>query len=163
MEFHENIKGKKTGKEMCHALYDFLMKLNIEEKTQALIQVFKEENLLDKVNEYRQIWDAIVDIMDQIAEVINEDKIDSEVFGRILKSGFEEYELGLIPPAIDQILVSSVQRIRSHDIKALYIVGVNDGVFPGAIADEGILTDLERESLRENGLELAKDTKSLAF
>lgn len=163
IEFHGNIKGKKTGKEMSHALYDFLMQLNIEEKTQSLIEMFKEENLLDKVNEYRQIWDVIVDIMDQIAEVINEDKVDSEVFGRILKSGFEEYELGLIPPAIDQILVSSVQRIRSHDIKALYIVGVNDGVFPGAIVDEGILTDLERESLRINGLELAKDTKSLAF
>ncbi|KAJ52941.1 ATP-dependent helicase/nuclease subunit B [Clostridium tetanomorphum] len=161
--FHENIREKKTAREMCTALYDFLSSINIEKKIQNWIEKFKESDRLDKVNEYSQIWNIIVELMDQIVEVMAEEKLDFDIFGKLLKNGFEEYELGLIPPALDQILVSSVDRLRSHDIKALYIVGVNDGIFPRAISAEGVLSDIERENLRSKGLELAKDTKSKSF
>lgn len=162
-EFHENIKNKKNAKEMCTALYDFLNSISVPEKIEAWIEKFREEDRLDKVNEFNQIWNIVVELMDQIVEVMGEEKLDSNIFGKLLKNGFEEYEVGLIPPALDQVLVSSIQRLRSHDIKALYIVGVNDGIFPGVINSEGILTDMERENLRSNGLELAKDTRARAF
>lgn len=162
-QFHENIRDKKTAREMCTALYDFLNSINVPEKITTWIEKFKEEDRLDKVNEFNQIWNIVVELMDQIVEVMGEEKLDANIFGKLLKNGFEEYEVGLIPPALDQVLVSSIQRLRSHDIKALYIVGVNDGIFPGAISSEGILTDMERENLRLKGLELAKDTKARAF
>ncbi|PRR78308.1 ATP-dependent helicase/deoxyribonuclease subunit B [Clostridium liquoris] len=161
--FHENIKGKKTAREMCTALYDFLSSINVPEKIQGWIEGFKQEDRLDKVNEYNQIWNIIVELMDQIVEVMGDEKLDSNIFAKLLKNGFEEYKLGLIPPALDQVLVSSIQRLRSHDIKALYVIGANDGIFPSVMNSEGILTDMERESLRSKGVELAKDTKNKAF
>ncbi|WP_125151978.1 helicase-exonuclease AddAB subunit AddB [Clostridium rectalis] len=162
-QFHEEIKNTNTIKNMCRALYSFLNKVNIQEKIQVWINDFIKKDRLDKVSEYNQIWNIIVDILDQMVEVIGNEKLDSEVFGNILKSGFSEYELGLIPPSIDQVLVSSIDRLRSHDILGLYIIGANDGIFPGAINDEGILTDMERDILRLKGVEIAKDTKSKAF
>ena len=44
-------------------------------------------------------------------------------------------------------------------LRVLYIVGVNDGVLPSANKEEGIISDRERNLLREIGVELASDTK----
>lgn len=163
IEFHNNIKGEITPKKMCLELYNFLEKMNISSKIESWIKYFKERNRLDKINEYKQIWDVAIGLMEQLVEVMKEEKLNSRTLENIFKSGFEQYELGIIPPSLDQVLVSSTKRLRSHEIKALYIVGTNDGVFPSVLDENGILSDLERENLRETGLEVAKDTKSTAF
>ena len=65
----------------------------------------------------------------------------------------------MIPPSLDQVLVGSVERSKSHEIRALYILGANDGVFPADGGEEGILLDREREALNHAGMELASDTE----
>jgi len=60
----------------------------------------------------------------------------------------------LIPASLDQVLVGSLERSRSHEIKALYILGANDGVFPPAVMEEGILSDQDRAVLNNAGLNL---------
>lgn len=82
---------------------------------------------------------------------------------KILQTGLSEYEIGLIPPTLDQVMVGSITRLRSHNINTLYIVGVNDGIFPSPLKEEGILSDDDRKFLGDKGLEIAKDTKSIAF
>jgi helicase-exonuclease AddAB, AddB subunit len=158
-----NIKGRKKGIQMCEGLYGFLCELNIPQKVEQWIEEFKEIGELDKGNEYSQIWDIVVEVLDQIVEVIGEQTLSMDAFANILSTGFKEYEVGVIPPALDQVLVGSITRIKSHDVSALFIIGVNDGIFPAVIPPEGVLTDNDRESLKERGMEIAKDTKSRAF
>ncbi|MDW8802021.1 helicase-exonuclease AddAB subunit AddB [Clostridium sp. A1-XYC3] len=158
-----SIKGRKRGRESCEGLYRFLCNLGIPEKVQGWIEEFKEAGELDKANEYNQIWDIVVDMLDQIVEIVGDEIVSVDLFSKILSTGFKEYEIGVIPPAIDQVLVGSVTRLKSHEINALYIIGVNDGVFPAVIPAEGVLSDSDREGLRERGLEIVKDTKSRAF
>ena len=158
-----NIRGRKKGTQMCEGLYEFLCQLNIPQKVEQWIEEFKEIGELDKANEYSQIWDIIIDVLDQIVEVIGEESLSMDVFAKILSAGFKEYAVGVIPPALDQVLVGSITRLKSHDVSALYIIGVNDGIFPAAIPAEGVLTDSDRENLKERGMEIAKDTRSRAF
>lgn len=161
--FHLELKKSKTVKRFCEALYNFLIDTNTGEKLQYWIEEFKKQGDLDKANSYGQIWNIVIEVLDQIVEVLGEDKISIDEFSKILSSGFEQYEIGLIPPALDQILVSSVYRLKSHEIKALFLLGVNDGIFPTGKIDEGILNDSDRIILRENGIELANNTKENAF
>lgn len=163
MNLASNIKGRKKGRQMCGGLYEFLCELNIPQKIEAWIKEFKDTGELDRGNEYSQIWDIVIEVLDQIVEVIGDESLSMDTFAKILSTGFKEYEVGVIPPSIDQVLVGSITRLKSHDISALYIIGVNDGVFPAIIPAEGVLTDNDRESLKERGMELAKDTRSRAF
>lgn len=163
LKLSENIKGKKTGKQMCEGLYNFLCELKIPEKVEALIMEFRNASKLDKANEYSQIWNIVVDILDQIAVAIGDEFIGINLFSEVLTNGFSQYKIGVIPASLDQVLVSSVTRLRSHDVRILYIVGVNDGIFPASIPVDGIFTDEDRDELREKGVELAKDTRSRAF
>ena len=54
--------------------------------------------------------------------------------------------------------MGDVDRSRSHKVKAIFIIGLNDGVFPSVNKDEGFLNDSDREILKQDGIELAKGT-----
>ncbi len=157
--FREKIKGRRKAAEICTALFDFLGEIGVPQRIDGLIRYFAGSGELDKVNEYRQVWNIVMEVLTQVVEVTGEDLLGIGRFGEILAAGFEEYSIGLIPPALDQVLVGSIERSKSHEIKALFILGVNEGVFPAAVSEEGILTDAERARLEGLGVQLAKDSK----
>ncbi|EJO5349236.1 helicase-exonuclease AddAB subunit AddB [Clostridium botulinum] len=159
----KSLKSKDTAKGLCEGLYEFLCNIDLQDKIQNIIENFKTQGEVEKASEYNQIWNIVMEVLDQIVEVIGEEKISIKEFFKILETGFSEYEIGLIPPTLDQVIVGSITRLRSHNINTLYIVGVNDGVFPAPLKDEGILSDDDRQFLEDKGLEIAKDTKSTAF
>ncbi|MDF2881507.1 MAG: ATP-dependent helicase [Clostridiaceae bacterium] len=161
--FHSELKKSKTAKKLCEVLYNFLIGNSTGDKLQLWIEQFKTQHELDKANAYRQIWNIVMEVLDQVAEILGEDKINIDEFSKVLHAGFQQYEIGLIPPALDQILVSSVYRLKSHEIKALFLLGVNDGIFPKGKNEEGILNDSDRIMLRESGMELGNNTKEDAF
>ncbi len=138
-------KRKNTAKEFCEVLYEFLYDINLSDKIQGMIEEFKLEGDIEKASEYNQIWNIVMEVLEQIVEVIGKEKISLKEFFKVLQTGFSEYEIGLIPPALDQVIVGSITRLRSHNISILYIVGVNDGIFPTTLKEEGILNDDDRQ------------------
>lgn len=158
-----DIKGRRNGREKCLGLYNFLCSIEIPQKVENIIKSFKEESRIDKANEYTKIWDLVVYIMDQIVNTVGDEVFSVSTFGKVLVSGFSEYEIGVIPASLDQVTVGDISRIRSHDVKALYIVGASDGVFPPCESYDGIFTDGDREELMEHGVELREGTRYRAF
>ena len=163
VNFSKKLWGRKNTREICTALFEFLDEIMVTDSIEQWIKVFKKEGKQELVNEYSKIWNLIMELMDQMVEVLGEEVLSTEQFIKILSTGFGEHKMGFIPPSLDQVIVSSVERLKSHNIKYLYIVGVNDGVFPSASRDEGLLTDSDRLRLREENIELAMDTKAQAF
>lgn len=163
LQFREKTKGRRKAREICTALYELLCDIGVPERIENRIEEFKSEGELGLAGEYGQIWNIVMEVFDQIVDVLGEESIGIERFGNVLAIGFGEYKLGLIPPALDQVLVGSVERSKNHEISTLYILGVNDGVFPAASKVEGILSDADRDSLRSLGIELAQDTRARAF
>lgn len=161
--FFEELTKTKSSKDYCTKLFQFLEGNHLFEKLEGYINTFKEKGDLDNANEYSQVWNVIIDVLDQIVEVLGEEEISVDEFSKILLIGFSQYSAGIIPPSLDQVTLGSVDRMRSHDIKALYVLGVNDGVFPKAQNDEGVLNDRDRDSLKTLGIELGTGTRAKAF
>jgi ATP-dependent helicase/nuclease subunit B len=162
-KLHQGLKGKKNALEQCEALYQFLCDIEAPQRIEQLVTAFKEEKQLNLANEYGQIWNILMDVLDQIVEVMKEESLSLDKLCDLLAAGFEEYKIGLIPPALEQVVVGSIERTKSHHIRALFVIGTNEGVFPAAIKDDGMLTDSDRITLAAQGVELAKDTTSRAF
>ncbi|MEA4825220.1 MAG: helicase-exonuclease AddAB subunit AddB [Clostridium sp.] len=163
MKFGSKLKGKKKAEEICLALYNFLCEVGANETIESWVDKFKEEGNQALAKEYSQIWNMVIELLDQVVEIFKEDKLELKEFVKIISLGFGEHKMGLIPPSLDEILVSDVERVRTHAVKLLYIVGVNDGIFPAVSKDEGILTDADRDRLRKMDIEIAEDTKSKTF
>ncbi|MCJ7688914.1 MAG: PD-(D/E)XK nuclease family protein, partial [Clostridiaceae bacterium] len=142
---------------------EFLETIKVYKTIEIWIENFKENGDQAEVTEYSKIWNLVMELLDQMVEVIGEETLTLEEFSSVMSLGFSKHKMGLIPPALDGVTISSVDRIKSHDITALYIIGVNDGVFPKASKEEGIFTDGDRVILKESGIEIANDTKTEAF
>ncbi|MEG0688549.1 MAG: hypothetical protein RR466_07660, partial [Hungatella sp.] len=80
-----------------------------------------------------------------------------------MDAGFAEISVGVIPATVDRVVVGDITRTRLNDIKVLFFVGVNEGMVPAAKAAGGILTDVDRESLKKQQMELAPTSKEDGF
>jgi ATP-dependent helicase/nuclease subunit B len=67
--------------------------------------------------------------------------------------------VGVIPPALDQVLVGAVDRSRNPDLRLLLVLGLNDGVFPAVPPAATVLTDADRDALAAAGLPLGPDRR----
>lgn len=162
-EFLAQAKGRRPVAEICAALYDFLHNLGIPARLEAYIHKFRQRGQLDLANEYAQVWNSVMAVLDQIVEAMGHETMGVERFAQTLNIGLAEYQIGLVPASLDQVLIGSAERSKSREIKALFVLGVNDGVFPAGAPEEGVLSDPERSVLKAAGVELAKDTRTQAF
>ena len=137
------------------ALYEFVTAHGIEEKLKLWAQEYKESGELLLAREYEQIYRIVMELFDRVAELLGEDILPLKEFSEIMETGFAEGEVGLIPPGVDQVVAGDIQRTRLTDVRALFFLGVNDGVVPKKDDGGGILSDMEREYLNRRGMELA--------
>ena len=163
IKLQNKLKGKKSCREICKNIYEFLVDINMEETIYDLVEGFKEKGELEIASQYSQVWDIVIDILDQIVEIMGDDVVSMDRFIKIISLGFEEYELGLVPPSVDQVLVSSVDRMKNPNTKYLYLIGVTDGIFPLISKEKGILTDKDRNTLMDRGIEVDIDSKTKTF
>lgn len=156
-------KKSKTVREICTYVYEFLLDINMEETLENLINNFTEKGDLEIANEYSQVWQIVVDILDQMVELMGDEKISLDKFMKVISLGFDEYELGLVPPSMDQVLVSSIDRMKNSNTKHLYLIGTTDGIFPLISKESGLLSDKDRDSLGEKGIEVDIDSKTKTY
>ncbi|WP_248926680.1 helicase-exonuclease AddAB subunit AddB [Paenibacillus hamazuiensis] len=159
LAFQTRMNKAKTVRRRVEALYELLSGLRAPQR----LELWSVQNLRagrpEKAKEHAQVWDRVVDMMDQLVELMGEESVTLDMFAELVETGLESIRLGLVPPALDQVLVGSVDRTRSGPVKHLFLLGVGDGVMPSRIAEDGILTESEREMLAGSGLELAESSR----
>ena len=158
VELKNNLSGNKTAKQISENLYNFLIKNNIDKVLENKIKDLNDMQKVDIAAEYETSWKIVMQVLDEIVLVFGDENITFESYMQILKTGLGESKLGTIPMAQDEVTVGDVDRSRSHKIKAVFIIGLNDGMFPSINKAEGFLNDDDREKIKQNGVELAKGT-----
>ena len=156
MKFKQKFVGLKTFEEITRALYEFLIENNIDLKLQNKIEELKNEEQNELVDDYLASWNILINLFDEIVMVFGKEKTTFDKYEEILKVGLNNSSLGKIPQNIDQIIVGDVDRSRSNKVKAVFIIGLNDGAFPSINKNEGFLDDKDRLMLKNNEIELAK-------
>lgn len=163
VKFKDNIYAKKDIENITKTIYQFLIDNGIDKKIEEKIDELESIGQLELANEYRTSYDIIINLLDEIVMVFGKSKISFEKYIELLKVGLKSSELGKIPANADGIIIGDIDRSRSHKVRAIYIIGLNDGAFPNVNRDEGFLNDKDREILKNNGIELAKSTVELLY
>ena len=158
VKLQKEIREEKTAKNITRLLYEFIQNQNIEEKINQKMNELQAIGKIDLMNEYKESYQIILDVLDEIVLIFGEDKVTIDQYQKILKTGLKNSGLGKIPGTADQVILGDVDRSRSHKVDVVFIIGLNDGVFPRVNKDEGFLNDEDREFLKQDGIELAKGT-----
>ncbi len=160
LRLSRRLKKADTGRKLCEAIYLYLEELDIPSKLDNWKMEAEQKGNLVKMREHDQVWNACIDLLDQYVEIVGDEAVSVKSFSAILEAGFESLYFSLIPPALDQVIIGDLEKSRLSDIKTAFIIGVNEGVLPAKIADEGILSDDERERLLAADLIVAPSSRT---
>ncbi|MEW6661143.1 MAG: helicase-exonuclease AddAB subunit AddB [Bacillota bacterium] len=155
--FEKSAKAAATVREVSLALFHLLEDLEVAHRLEQWSREAEKKGRLEAAREHAQVWKGVVDLLDQMVEALGEEAISLEEYARVLLAGLESLQLGLIPPGLDQVLVGSLDRSRNPNLRAAFVLGVSDGVFPARPGGEGFFSEPERERLQSAGLNLAPD------
>lgn len=158
MDLENKLNKKQSVKNISEIIYEFFCEQNIENKLIKKIKKLENNSFFELAKEYKLSYEIIINIFDEIINIFGDEKISLDNFYKILKIGLKNSSLGKIPATQDGVIVGDIERSRTHKVKAIFIIGVNDGVFPNVNKNEGYFSDLDREKLKIEGIELAKGT-----
>ena len=157
------LRPAHTTGDMVRALYDFLVQNELQQKLAHYERQFREEGDLARAKEYGQIYALVIDLLDQIYGLLSDEKMERREFADILDSGLAEISVGTIPQNVDRVLVGDIERTRLKQVRVLFFMGVNDGNIPKGGGNGGIISDIDREFLRESELELAPSPRQQMY
>ncbi len=157
----DKIKRNKnyTIREITILLFKLLDELDIEKGLNSLIDDANKINDRNTVAIHSQIWKHICSVFEKMIEFLGDEKVNINQYLNILKAGIETAEMGVIPAFGDCLIVGDIERTRLPEIKALFILGVNEGVLPPQRTEAGIFTDNERAALKYNYFNLAPELR----
>ncbi|MCR4787494.1 MAG: PD-(D/E)XK nuclease family protein [Lachnospiraceae bacterium] len=145
----------KTASDHSRAIMQVVMNFGVEDKLLEMKKEFEETGQLEKASEYGQVYALITDLFGQIEKLLGERPISLEEFIKITESGIDEIDIGNIPGGVDRVIVGDITRSRFSDIKVLFLMGANDGNIPLSNSKGGIISDIDREFLKEQEIELS--------
>ncbi|MCR5232824.1 MAG: PD-(D/E)XK nuclease family protein, partial [Lachnospiraceae bacterium] len=131
------------------ALYRFMAVNRLQEKMQMLSDDFAGKGDAVRAREYGKLYEEICDLLDKMVRLLPGEVISVKEFAQLLDAGLAEIRTGVIPPSDDYVQVGDITRTRLRDIKALFFMGVNDGIIPMNGGNGGIISDMEREFLMD--------------
>lgn len=134
---------------------DFFGKIRLEEKLLERAERLKDKGDMLRAKEYSKVYEAVDDILNQLCEYLGGEEMSLKEYREVLEAGLAEARVGLVPEGSEQIVIGDVERTRLKDIKALFLLGANDGRLPKAASSKGILSEYDKDALMEKGVELS--------
>ena len=148
-------KGRVSFKDRAAALWQLIVACDVPGKMDALREKCEEDGRQDRAAEYGKVTSEIASVLDEACELIGAEMVTRTQFMDVLRAGFSEAKIGIIPPGIDEVHVGDLQRTRLEHIRAVLFLGLNDGYIPERKPKGGVLNDMEREYLRSRNVKLA--------
>ena len=158
LKFKKELSNQKDITSITKTLYQFIIDNHIDVAMEKKINELEDLGEIEKAKEYETSFGLIVDILDEIVSILGDKKVSFDKYADILKIGLGSTGLGRIPGTQDQVVVGDVDRSRSHKVRAVFVIGLNDGMFPSVNKNEGFFNDNDREQMKDSGAELAKGT-----
>lgn len=131
------------------ALYNFLQEIGLEKRLAHLASELDDQGDNREAQILNQLWEILISALEQLHDTLGDTAWEPEHFSRLLRLLLSQYDVGTIPPVLDAVQLGQVSAQRLHEQKHLFVLGACEGKLPGYTGSTGVLTDQERETLRQ--------------
>ena len=149
------LSGHPTGADFAHAVYRYLLDIHADRLVRlqvARLDAAGEHALADR---QARLWDVLMNLLDKFAAALAHTPLSAARLLDLLRLAAQITDLGVLPQSLDAVQIGSADRMRFSAPKTVFLLGVNEGVFPAYPAASGLLTDDERRTLIARGLPMA--------
>ncbi|MBE3575713.1 MAG: PD-(D/E)XK nuclease family protein [Firmicutes bacterium] len=136
------------------ALADLLEQLDVAGTLRSWSASDLAQGRPENAREHPQVWEAVLNLLDQLDMGLGSAQVPLAEYASILEAGLQSAQVGLIPPSLDQVTISCVDRSRQPEVRAAFVLGLNDREFPSVPPEDPMFPDAERQELRQFQFEL---------
>ena len=113
-----------------------------------------------KMDAYSSLWDDVVTVFESAYRALSGYRLSVEEYTDILTSALSSVTVSNPPQVLDAVTVGDTKRSRFDKIKAVFICGFNEGVFPAPPKVSEAFTSSENEILARHGIAISSDRLS---
>ena len=133
--------GSPTGLEFAAALRALWRAFRVSDQLDAWAQAPGGSAV------HATVWEQMEQWLQTIALGFAHQRVPLREWLPILEAGLMGLTVGVIPPALDQVLLGSIDRSRNPDLHTVFLLGVNEGVFPAPPAEPVLLNESDRAKI----------------
>lgn len=143
-----------TGGQLVRSVYRFLEEIQLPQRLQERADQLRAQGNLRQAEEYRQLWGILCGAMEQCADLLTEGIMELREFADLFALMLSQYDVGTIPVSLDRVAAGEIPGVAHREAKVLFLLGADEDHFPLITQPPGLLTEEDRELLREQGMEL---------
>lgn len=137
------------GATFVTGLQALLQHLAVEPQIQTLIDQADRDHHPELAQIHEQAWRQLQDVLALLARLLASKPRTLEEFAHLLATALEGLTLGLIPPTVDEVIVSNVERSRLPEVHTALLLGAVEGALPRLVQEDPILSDTQRQALND--------------
>jgi ATP-dependent helicase/nuclease subunit B len=135
--------GKRpTGSELAAALRALWTDLKVEERLEEWAAADVPGSSLP-ASVHLTVWEQMNAWLANLELAFPDERLSMRDWLPILDAGLANLTVGVIPPALDQVLIGAIDRSRNPDVRLALVLAMNEGVFPAPQAATILLSDQE--------------------
>lgn len=153
-------------KEACHNtsgigisqnIYAFLQDIGAMSLLEEMPADGNEELLA--LRELKKLWNMLIHGLDVLAEILGDEEVTLSDYRELLCAVLSGSKYAVPPQTLDAVTLSAAERGRLSSPRAVFVVGMNEGVFPAAVKNTGLFSDRDQAALEEAGMEISFSLK----
>lgn len=156
IKFTNTLKGGTDAKTFSKAVYDLLCQVNAQENLKKIAIGFEESGDSETALMQQRVWDCVMNVLNDVAGIIGENKKTVEEYVGVMDIALSSQDLGKLPQGLDEVIVGDILQTRMDSPKVVFVLGVNEDVFPSYRQSGTAFTDREKEILKNTGIEIAE-------
>lgn len=145
-----------TGEEFSSAFYEFLTECEITDGLMNLYNELRAEGEISAAENLDSFWNFTVSALDKITVSLKNVRLGRDGISRLFELIIKNAQIGVLPHTLDCVFVGSAARMRPSEIKAVFVIGLCDGVFPAKPKGSSLFTENERKEMAKLGIELGE-------
>ena len=145
MEFDKAVEelGEVSFSEYLPLFINLLLSLSMPEKLNELADRARNKGDMVGKRTHEHTWEQICQAFEGIYHTVGELKCSHENFAPMFDGVISANDTGVIPVSVDCVLTGNALMLRPGNVKRVYIIGVNEGVFPKEETGGGVFSKRE--------------------
>ena len=145
----------KTVLSITRFIYEHLTESGITANYTRWISRMEEKGETDTARRQLKVYEFVMKLFEKIVIFNEDERMSVKDYAALFEAGMKGASVGKLPAGGNEVVLGDVERTRLSDIKVLFVLGANDGVLPKSVQEGGIISEEEREFIRQKGLEIA--------
>ena len=137
----------KTVSEKCALLYRWFMEQRVPDTLARWDEMSFAET---RERPHLQVWKKVLSLLDDLVRAAGGDEVSGAELLSMAEDGLSSLTFSIIPPTLDHVTVTAIDRGYAMEAKAVFLLGAEEGVFPARIEEGGLLSEEEKRSLRSS-------------